>query len=200
MADRLGKPPAEPAARLFRSLLAFRPTRPIGYRLRALPDVPLVVRALRNSESMEAIDTGMAHPIEELRHGRVEIELLARCLLVPSGPAFASVEDVEDLDGPEIDALIAEALPALEAVAPTYARSDIDAWRKVLEEGAAHGANLHDALVLANCVDHGFDANAYRPERYWGCAPVDLLDGHWLAFYAATTVKDRIAAQAKKKA
>jgi hypothetical protein len=198
MADSLGKPPAEPAARLFRSLLALRPTRSITYRLRALPEVPLHVRALGNREAMEAVDIGMGHPIEELRHGRVELELLARCLMLPDGPAFACVEDVEDLDGPEIDTLIAHALPALEAIGPSYARSDTEAWRKVLEEGAAHGANLHDAIVLANCVDHGFDANAYRPERYWGVPPCELLDGHWMAFHAARVVNERLTAKTKK--
>lgn len=201
MFDRLGKPPAEPPESLFRALLALRPQRPIAYRLRALPDVPLYVRALRNAEAMEAVDAGMAHPIEELRHGRVEIELLARCVMTPDGPAFRSAEDVEDLDSPEIDALILHAMPALEAIGPTYAKSDVAAWRKVLEEGAEHGANLHDTLVLANCVDHGFDANTPRPERYWGVAPCDLLDGHWLAFHAATAVKDKIvkARTPKKK-
>ncbi|TXH18208.1 MAG: hypothetical protein E6R03_02580 [Hyphomicrobiaceae bacterium] len=199
MADRLGKPPAEPPERLFRALLALRPQRPIAYRLRALPDVPLYVRALRNAEAMAAVDAGMAHPVEELRNGRVEIELLARCLMTPDGPAFVSAEDVEDLDGPEIEALIQHAMPALEAIGPTYSSSDTDAWRKVLEAGAEHGANLHDALVLANCVDHGFDANPPRPERYWGVAPCDLLDGHWLAFRAASAVKDKIIKSKKTK-
>jgi hypothetical protein len=27
-----------------------------------------------------------------------------------------------------------------------------------------------------------------RPDRYWGCPIVDLLDGHWMAFRAARAV------------
>jgi hypothetical protein len=147
--------------------------------------------ALPAREEAEAVDAAMGAP-EEVRGSRIAGEVIARALLADGRTAFSSAEEVGLLDQAEFDALWSETLTALVAISPSYARSDVAAWRATLEEGAKHRSNLHDALVLGASADFGWGTTVYRPDRYWGLATCDLLDGHWMAFAAARKVSEEI--------
>lgn len=129
----------------------------------------------------------------EVRPSRIASEVMARCLWAGEGPAFSNASEVGLLDEGQFSALWAEASTALAHISPTYARSDADEWARVLERGARHPTNMHDAMVLAACIDSGFHHTVYRPDRYWGVATRDLLDGHWMAFRAARHVWEEMA-------
>jgi hypothetical protein len=184
-----GAPPSDPPDRLFRTLLAWRPSRPLrtevaGFRLRA--------RALSPAEEAAAFDAGAEEELLEVRTSRFQRELLARCLYIGDRPAFASAEEVGLLSGAAIAALAGEAAETLDAIAPTYARSDVAAWRKVLREGAEHIVNVSTTFTLAGCVDiTPGGGHLPRLDRFWGHPAGELLDGHWLAYEAARAVMEK---------
>jgi hypothetical protein len=188
-----GGPPHEPPERLFRALLALRPERSIPWRLVGAEHIPIRVRALRAVEQSLASDAGFAVEHDERRAGVIELELLARSVWTPDGPAFGSAEEVALLDEAQLSALADEALPVLAAIAPTFARCDMEAWKDTLVTGAMHPTNLHEAVVLASCVDHNSERILARPDRYWGVPFCDLLDGHWMVYRAARTAAERLA-------
>ncbi len=182
------QPPGDlPPARLFRALLQRRPERTLAYRIPSAEDFALRVRALRAAEIgllLDAADEG----VEELRGSRVSTALLARVLWTGDAPTFRSADELGGMDGDDVGQLWSEALQALGRICPTYALSDSTAWVRALEAGAREPSNLHDAFVLALCVDHGTGAVTPRPDRYWGCSPAELLDGHWMIWRAARAV------------
>ena len=182
------QPPADVAPeRLFRLLLPLRPTMALAYRIRCAPTVPLRVRALSVAEEAEALDLAAEAP-PEIRGSRTELEVLARCLYTPTGPAFDGPCDVGRLDETDVAALAREAAIALNRIAPTYGRVDLGAWRLALEKGASHPSNFSTAFAMEACWDPVplTNTRVARPDRYWGVPARKLLDGHWMAFRAAS--------------
>jgi hypothetical protein len=183
------QPPAVPPERLFRALLAWRPSRPLrtrvaGYALR--------VRALSPAEEAGAFDAAAEEELLEVHASRAQRELLARALYIGESRAFASAAEVGLLSGAMIATLAGEVAEALEAIAPTYARADVDAWRKVLALGAEHLTNLSTAFTLAACVDITPGGGRMpRLDRFWGHPAGELLDGHWMAYEAARTAVEK---------
>ncbi len=184
------EPPLEPAERIFRTLLARHPERPIATRVAG---VGLSVRAISSREEWEALDASQREEAEELRDSVLQREILFRVLRVGAGPAFSSIDEVGLLSDGVCEQLLRDVSAVLAIIGPTYARSDVDAWMRVLERGAE--ANAYEAIALASCVDvtmgYGVRSVTPRPDRYWGCAVGELLDGHWMAYRAARTVMER---------
>jgi hypothetical protein len=174
-------------ARLFRALLQHHPEQALDYRIPGAESFPLRVRAVRAAEIgllLDAADEG----VEELRGSRVSTALLAKVLWTGGAPTFRHADELGGMDGGDVGELWDAALRALGKICPTYSLSDSTAWGRVLEAGAREPSNLHDAFALALCVDHGTGAVTPRPDRYWGCSPAELLDGHWMIWRAARAV------------
>ena len=186
----LAGPPRDlPPERLFRLLLAWRPSRPLRRLVAALQ---LRVRALSPIEEAEALDLAEEEELPELRASRAQREILFRALHLGDAPAFASAEEVGLLSGAALAELAGEVAQALNTIAPTYARSDVGAWRKALAAGAERVGNLSTTFTLASCVDVT-PAGGHLPrlDRFWGRPAGELLDGHWLAYEAARTVMEK---------
>lgn len=180
-----GRPPVSIAPeRLFRSLLPLRPEARIDYRIRCAPSIPLLVRAIPAHEEDAAIDAALDAP-EEICGSRAQLEIVARYLWTPSGRAFEDADAVGQLDDDEVGMLADAVAEAVGRIAPTYARSDADAWGKALEAGARVLSNIGTCLALASCVDVTPGGRIGRPDRFWGCPTGQLLDGHWMLLRAA---------------
>jgi hypothetical protein len=191
-----GPPPKDdPPARLFRSLLALRPERPIACRIQGAEDVALRVRALSGRERA-AIEDGAAMGPAMLRDKAFLRGLVAAALWTHDGPAFSSPDAAGMLSEAELLTLGNHVGDALAVCSPSYAApvSDVRDWERVLEEGAR--GNLHEAVVLFGCVDGGYSAVIPRPDRYWGVPIGDLLDGHWMVFRAARAAVEKLRKKA----
>lgn len=182
-----GPPPKdEPPARLFRSLLAPWPERPIAYRVSGAADVPLHVRALRGIDRLRIEDEAS----RTKGHSGLARGLVAASLWTPDGPAFSSPEAAGMLPLGELVDLARQVADALCVCSPMYSGSDMKAWERALEEGAQ--ANIYETYSLASCIDVGFGAPVPRPDRYWGVPVGQLLDGHWMVYRAARAVVERL--------
>jgi hypothetical protein len=141
---------------------------------------------------MAAIDAAAGETVEELRASRLQREVMALVLWHRGAPAFRDADEVGLLDGGTLAALTAEVGDVLATIAPTYARSDVDAWALRLERGAEAAANVQATVALASCVDVTPGGGVVpRLDRYWGCSVGELLDGHWMAWRAARAVVER---------
>lgn len=190
MARDLADPPDLAPEILWRSLLPFRPQRPLPTRLRGAPHIPLFVRAVPALQEALARDAahcvaGAAERPGGARGARLAREILALVLHTPEGRAFPSAEALGVLEAPELDVLARDALQVLADIAPTCARSHTGHWLDMLREGAKHPENRAEASTLAACVDLTPVGPVPRPDRYWGGPFHQLLDGHWLAYQAA---------------
>lgn len=189
------KPPEHiPPAQLWRMLIPLpRPTLPIAYRIRGAERVPLTVRALRSSEYAEAIEGDAS---------TVPARLIAAALLTDGRPAFGSPDEVLYLDERELVDLAVHVRAALRIIGPTLITSDTASWARALEEGCAAGSNMYDALALGGCmnVSWGMGRKAVHvtqdPERWFGVPQRELLDCHWMAYFAACALRRKIDSQA----
>ena len=155
----IGPPAGVDPADLFLTLLEWRPERAIRYRLPELPDVVLGVRAVSAADYERALRAGPS-------------ALLAACLTAEAERA-----------------LLAETIATLDAICPLYRRIDSAAWDAVLRRGAQAVPGVARGFVSSvDILPTGGKEPLKRehPERYWGRPPCELLDGHWLAFRAAS--------------
>jgi hypothetical protein len=182
------KPPGDILpGRLFRALLRRHPELPLDYRIPGADAFALRVRAVRAAEIGILLDDA-EQGVEELRGSRVSTALLAKVLWTGDALTFRSADELGAMGVDDVGELWDAALRALGRICPTYGLSDSTAWGRALEAGAREPSNLHDAFALALCVDHGTGAVTPRPDRYWGCSPAELLDGHWMLWRAARAV------------
>lgn len=185
------KPPEHiPPARLWRQLIMLpRPTLPLAYRIRGAEHVPLSVQALRSSEYAAAIEGDVA---------TMPSRLVAAALLVDGRPAFASPDEVLHLHERELVELAVHVRDALRIVGPTLYTSDTDAWERVLVEGCSAAANAYEAWSLGGCVNvsWGMGRKAVHvtqdPERWFGVPQRELLDCHWMAYFAACAMRRKM--------
>ncbi len=171
----IGPPAGVDPADLFLTLLEWRPERAIRYRLPELPDVVLGVRAVSAADYERALRAGPS-------------ALLAACLTADGELAF-SAADAAYLDAEAERALLAETIATLDAICPLYRRIDSAAWDAVLRRGAQAVPGVARGFVSSvDILPTGSKEPLKRehPERYWGRPPCELLDGHWLAFRAAS--------------
>ena len=75
----------------------------------------------------------------------------------------------------------------LNVISPVMWRSNIDAWRKRLKEGASHFTNVADMIAMAESGEAMADLGTrqWRPDRYYGVPIADLTDGQVMAYDAA---------------
>ena len=172
---------------LWRRLLPLRPEQTLDFRLAAWPKQPLVVRAVPSFVFARAFDEA---GLERDDTSFAVRTIMAAVLFTKGKRAFASAHEIGTLlRAEECGALSQAVLAAVHAICPTFGRIDLRAWRKVLTDGAKKDAGR--ASTLAACstpivIGKKVLWNGH-PERYWGIAPCDLLDGHRLAFEAAMT-------------
>lgn len=191
----LGPPADVTPARLFRLLTQRpRPELPLAYRLRAAPEIPLRVRALRRGEALAAGDVAEDFSaLPGVRAAHEAFGLVAAALLLPSGPAFDSAEQVSALlsEAEAID-LVRHVGAALARCSPIHGRCDSDAWGARLRLGAKDPSNVYDAAMLGGCVDIAVGAGmrvvSMRPDRYFGLPFSELTDGQCMAAQAARAV------------
>lgn len=188
-------PPPAPAlcspARLWRLLAAVgvgRPWWPLSLRVAAAPQTPLHVIALRGCEVEGLLDAARDWAGSAPHYERFRAEVLAASLHTPEGRAFASPDAAGGLLADEADALVDACFAALATCSPTYQRSDVGRWEAVLRDGARDPANLHDAIALGACVEHGWAGTTPRPDLWFGCAIGALTDGQMMAYRAARDV------------
>lgn len=188
-----GPPPKnESPGRLFRLLLDPHPERAIPHRVQGAEDVPLRVRALRGIDRARVEDDAARAPAAA-RDGAFLRGLVAAALWTPEGLAFSSPDAAGALPQPELLELGRHVAEALCVISPSYTGSDVKAWEAALEEGALAPGNVHEAVVLAGCVDMGaFGGTVPRPDRYWGVPLNALLDGHWMVYRAARAVVEKL--------
>lgn len=170
------------AAALFRKLLEPRPSIEIAFRFSSAPDVQLECRAVNGSVWAEASRTNSSALI------------VAESVYTTTGErVFARESEVGCLTQAEFNGLLGDTLAALDTVGPSLRRIDVRAWETTMAEGAR--ACPFESETLAMCVDIaiGFSGHAMvpRPDRYWGLPFSQLLDGHWLAFWASRKLHDR---------
>ena len=177
----LKPPPDVPAARLFRTLLRLpRPIEPIGFRFEALPGKPLFVQALSHSEVGEARDS--ADPATAM---------VAAALVSRAGQPLVTVADLGLITETESERLQAAVLGVIARVSPSYALSDVAAWDARLREGANDGTNLRIAFTMGGCLELVGRRIYAAPEKFFGVARGQLLDGHWMAFRAAQSIYEQ---------
>jgi hypothetical protein len=160
-----------------------RPVLPIAHRIRGAEHIPLAVRALRSGELGEAHDaTGLRLPAQLVT---------AALVLDGGGPAFDAPEQVmrlPELDLLELGVAVGE---ALRTISPNALTSDTGSWEEVLAKGCVAPTNAYDAIALGGCleVSWGMGRKAvhvvHRPDLWFGVPQRELLDCHWLAYYAA---------------
>jgi hypothetical protein len=100
---------------------------------------------------------------------------------------YASPYDVLELDDEAFEHVSRVVLAAMSVCSPTYLHIDLDAWKRVLSDGAKHHANAVTRSDM--CMSHDLvpfvKSPIERPDRYFGKARSELTDGQLLAFRAA---------------
>jgi len=174
-----------PPARLFRTILQRRPVRQLPFRFEGVDHEPLQVRGLSLLETQEARDEA----------GNERAAIVARCLIYATGAfAFCSAEELLELPEGEFDALTRAVFSALDAFCPIPGRCDALAWRMAVNDGARDSSNATVVGLLGGAYDiAGGIAKPRiidRPERFFGCAPVELSYGQLLCFRAARSLHE----------
>lgn len=164
-------PPADVAPEvLFRKLLELpRPSVDIDYRVAGAEQIPLRVQALTAAEL-----AGSAAYVA------------FRALLIGTRPAFGSVAELEQLFAVrELEQLRKAVMTGLARCAPVDGRSNWTRWQSALLAGARHITNHSTAYALGSQVELLGKLAISRPERFFGVAPIALVDAHRFATRAA---------------
>lgn len=183
---------AEPAERLFRSLLRPLPSKPIRFRFAGVEHPPLVVAAIPAAQVNEAADVASLY--SETQRASVQTAgVIARALRAGGVRVFCSHEDVLALPESELLALSVDVLAALGEICPLYQSLGTDAWTSLharLCEGARHPSNFTASTALGRCFESaGMSGRLVeRPDWYWGVPLCDMLDGHWMVYRACRAV------------
>jgi hypothetical protein len=148
---------------------------PLAYRFDAAPHVALSARALAPLEVAEACDSPT-----------IDAALVAASLVDARGRLVVSEGDLLHLTEREFAGARSAVLEALGRISPSYRLSDIEAWNRVLREGAAQHMGV--VVAMGSCREAVGDRLVEAPEKFFGVARGALLDGHWMAFRAAQHV------------
>ncbi len=186
--DRSKPPPDCDKHKLFRSLLRRpRPQQALTFRVTGAEHIQLFVRSLKNLEYAEVFESGDDVELSQLAISTITAELIAATVFTKNHRAFSSADAVMRLSGTEIGQLGKEVLDVVHLISPTYQRSDAQAWKMALKEGAGHASNIYEAMSMYRSCDRvGMDATVYeRPDRYFGLPVCELTDGQLMAYAAA---------------
>jgi len=172
----IGPPKDVESAALFRLLLEPSPCKSVQFRASVAPSVELSARAVPSSVWAESA-----------RLNNPSILVSASLFTTDGEQVFRSAREAGLLSQAEFRTLLDDVVAALDVVGPTIGRIDWRAWERVLVDGARKCG--FESSNLAHCVDHYSTPIVAgitpRPDRYWGVPIGRLLDGHWMAFWAA---------------
>ena len=173
-------------ARLFRLLVDRAPRLPIAFRFADAPEAPLVVRGLRGSDVMGAIDSALDSP-EDARELAFYPLMLEAALVSPDGRPFADAATYRGVDADELRRAWYAVSDALNIVSPIRATADVNAWNRVLHEGAQQNGGIVGRIGECLDVSVGFGGvvRIPRPDRFFGLPTCELTDGQLMAFAAA---------------
>ena len=117
------------------------------------------------------------------------------------GVPVLTYDDTGNLDTHELNGLSLAVVGGLNVVSPVMWRCDVDAWRKVLQQGAGHPSNVADMMAMAESGEPAGDLGTrhWRPDRYFGCAVRELTDGQVMAYDAAQLAYRDKVPKAKEK-
>lgn len=191
MSDRGDEPPKDVSpAELWRGLLDWpRPILPIPHRIRGAEQHGLSVRALRATE-YAAVIQGDADTLAA--------RLVAAALLCDGAPAFQRPDQVLLLPERELLDLAVATREALRRIGPTLITSSVIAWEVALVAGCEATENFYDAWSLGGCVDVSWGMGrkavhvTYHPERWFGVPQRELIDCHWIAYFAAMRMRRKL--------
>ena len=186
------KPPEHiPPDELWRGLVDGwpRPTLQIAHRIPGAEHIGLSVRALRSSEYV-VLPQGWPD---------LPAALIASALRLDTGaPAFNDANQVLVLPEGELLALAVAVREVLHRISPTAALSNVAAWEECLARGCETPANFYDAWSLGGCVDVSWGMGrkavhvTYHPERWFGVPQRELIDCHWIAYFAAMRMRRKL--------
>lgn len=185
------KPPEHiPPDELWRGLLEWpRPTLRLTHRIAGAEHIPLVVRAMRSSEC-----TALPHGWPEL-----PAALIVSALRLDTGePAFTEPAQVLALSEGELLGLALAVRSALQRISPTAALSNVVTWEEYLATGCETTANFYDAWALGGCADVSWGMGrkavhvTYHPEWWFGVPQRELIDCHWIAYFAAMRMRRKL--------
>jgi hypothetical protein len=173
---------------LFRSLLPLLPVAALPFRFAGLPNVALRARAIHSRVANQVHDEAQCLPVDR-RTDRVLAGYVAHSLIDSRGLAvFRTPLEVEDLPESEFQQLTSAVWAALCRMGPLILIASLDDWHRALCAGARDQSNSVAAYALGQAYDLGYSRVVDRPDRFWGVATGELLDGHWLVHRAARAV------------
>lgn len=159
------QPPKDPPGVVFRRCLEVpRPSVPIAS---PFPRIELRCQALASFELGE-ID-----------------EVLVAAVVDRSGARVLSTALLQRIMPREHDRLQAEVERALVSSFPCIGLNNLETWRALLAEGARDPRNRLLVRTLGTSVDKHMGGTTERPDRFFGLPLHQLIDCHWLAFWAA---------------
>lgn len=175
---------------LFRSLLPLRPSLPLKFRFRGLPNAELHAQAFSPHEANVVHDEAQCLPESE-RKDRILAAYVANSLVDSlHRRIFASADEVGSFDESEFHLVSTAVWNALGRVGPLLRHADAEAWHAALCAGAKDPSNAQALYLLSQSYDvAGMSGRILdRPERFWGVPACQLLDGHILVYRAARAV------------
>jgi hypothetical protein len=168
------------SVQLFRLLSEPHPSWPIEFRFKAAPDVALEARAVHRRSWRQA------------EASRSWLPVVVASLYSGGSPVFSGVTDAGMLEQAEFASLADGVLSALSIVGPVSGQIDWPAWERVVCDGARRCGYESEQVAMSSDVAVGFAGlvRSPRPDRYWGVPLSELLDGHWLTYWACRKVHD----------
>lgn len=176
------QPPDTSDDKLFRSLLATpRPKRLLNFKLE---NIRLYVQGLAFSEIADIDSSGNEYIAD----------IASACLVLENGKrAFSSGNSMATiLSWSEFRKLTDETYRTLIEISPMLHSCDYAAWKAKLESGAAHPSNFIITNALGNCLSFTVLPTKVithdHPEHYFNIPKKELLDCHWMAYWAARSI------------
>lgn len=180
--NMLTQPPNIPDDKLFRMMLVT--PRPKKLLKCNIMNIPLYAQAISSNE------------IVDINSKNIEFtaDYISSSLRLQDGSkAFSNGSSIINLlTVSEFNSLSAEVYDVLAEISPLFHLCDYDAWRKKLSAGANHNSNYMIRLSLGSCVSFTLASdrtiNHDHPERYFNIPRNELLDCHWMAYFAARDI------------
>jgi hypothetical protein len=99
---------------------------------------------------------------------------------------FASANEVGELGARDLRTVHTAVMHRLSECSPLLGVIDAESWRRVLLQACETFPTLATQVASSGAYVLGMGKPFFNeePERYWGCARRDLLDGHLLIYRA----------------
>lgn len=180
--NMLTQPPNIPDDKLFRMMLVTpRPKKLLKF---SIMDIPLYVQAITSSEVFDINSKDLEFTADYINQA---LRLKDGSRVFSSGSKI-----INTLTSSEFQSLSSEVYEVLSEISPLFHLCDYEAWRKKLTSGANHNSNYMIRLSLGSCVSFTLTSdriiNHDHPERYFNIPRNELLDCHWMAYFAARDI------------